>query len=228
MVFLPCRRIHLLNEQNSERSGRASKLQRTNRRQQRLALNLRRWSKYRSGIALRERKSCISLRLFYYSARSYMRVREVVEVPEDSPEVKKWPIWRTQDEISQPSASTSSVAEEPTAASAGVESTAPSTPAAARTTPPAGKRPGPRKPKAQLAELPGRGATKAKKLTTLDKSVMDWKAHVQSSESAGLQDELEANRRGGGYLEKVDFLQRVEERKDAVFEAAKAGKRRRT
>ena len=41
-----------------------------------------------------------------------------------------------------------------------------------------------------------RRATKVKKLTTLaDKSVMDWKAHVQSSESAGLQDELEANRR---------------------------------
>ena len=58
-------------------------------------------------------------------------------------------------------------------------------------------------------ELPGRGATKAKKLTTLDKLVMDWKGHVQSSESARLQDDLEANRRGGGHLEKVNlyFLQ---------------------
>ena len=160
-----------------------------------------------------------------YSARSYTLVREVVEVPEDSPDAKKWPIWRAQDE----SASTSGAAEEPAATSASVvvESTVAVTPAAARPTPPAGKRPGPRKPKAQLAELPGRGVTKAKKLTTLEKSAMDWKAHVQSSETAGLQDELEANRRGGGYLEKVDFLQRVEERKDAVFEAAKAGKRRR-
>ena len=227
MVFLSCRGIHLLNEQNSELSGRASKLQRTHRRQRRLALNLRRWSKYRSSIALPERKSCILPRVFYYSARSDTRVREVVEVPEDSPEAKKWPLWRTQDEISQPSASTPSAAEELAVASAGVKSTAASTPAAG-TTPPVGKRPGPRKPKARLAELPGRGATKAKKLTTLDKSVMDWKAHVQSSESTRLQDELEANRRGGGYLEKVDFLQRVEERKDAVFEAAKAGKRRRT
>lgn len=148
----------------------------------------------------------------------------MVEVSEDSPEAKKWPIWRTQDEISQQSASTLSIAEE---SSVTAEGTAASTSPAAKPTPPAGKRPGPRKPKAQLAELPGHGAAKAKKLTTLDKSVMDWKAHVQSSESAGLQDELEANRRGGGYLEKVDFLQRVEERKGAVFEAAKAGKRRR-
>lgn len=151
-----------------------------------------------------------------------MRVREVVEVPEDSPDAKKWPIWRPQDETSQ-SASASSSAAEPTTTT--VESTASSTPAAP--TPSTGKRPGPRKPKTQLVELPGRGAAKAKKLTTLDKSAMDWKAHVQSSEDNGLKDELEANRRGGGYLEKVEFLKRVEERKDAVFEAAKGGKRRR-
>ena len=157
--------------------------------------------------------------IFCYSVRSYMRVREVVEVPEDSLDAKKWPIWRPQDETSQ-SASASSSAAEPT-----VESTASSIPAAP--TPSTGKRPGPRKPKTQLAELPGRGAAKAKKLTTLDKSAMDWKAHVQSSEDNGLKDELEANRRGGGYLEKIEFLKRVEERKDAVFEAAKGGKRRR-
>ena len=41
-----------------------------------------------------------------------------------------------------------------------------------------------------------------------------------------MKDELEANRRGGGYLEKQEFLQRVETRKDEVLEAAK-GKRRR-
>ena len=135
--------------------------------------------------------------LFYFPTRSYTGVREVVEVPEGSPEARKWPIWRTQDEISQQSASASSAAEEliVTSGVVGVGSTVAPTPAAAKTAPLAGKRPGPRKPKAQLAELPGRGATKAKKLTTLDKSVMDWKAHVQSSESAGLQDELEANRR---------------------------------
>ena len=55
---------------------------------------------------------------------------------------------------------------------------------------------------------------------------MDWRAHVQGSES-GLKDELEANRRSGGYIEKVEFLNRVEERKANVMEAGKSGKRRR-
>lgn len=88
------------------------------------------------------------------------------------------------------------------------------------------KRPGPRKPKTVLAPLPG--AQKAKKLTVLDKSSMDWKAHVDSApESSALKDELAANRRGGGYLEKVEFLKRVEERKEEVLEASKAGKRKR-
>jgi len=152
-------------------------------------------------------------------------ITEVVEVPEDSPDAKKWPIWRpVQDETPQ-SASASSSAAEPTMATA--ESTTTTSSTSATPILSTGKRPGPRKPKTQLAELPGRGATKAKKLTTLDKSVMDWKAHVQSSEDIGLKDELEANRRGGGYLEKVEFLKRVEERKDAVFEAAKGSKRRR-
>ncbi len=52
---------------------------------------------------------------------------------------------------------------------------------------------------------------------------MDWKAHTQNPE---LQDELEANRRGGGYLEKVDFLQRVEDRREENLEAMKSRKRR--
>ncbi|THH00045.1 hypothetical protein EW026_g2422 [Hermanssonia centrifuga] len=90
------------------------------------------------------------------------------------------------------------------------------------------KRPGPRKPKTQLGPLPG--AQKVKKLTTLDKSTMDWRSHVEGAEASGsskLKDELEANRRGGGYLEKVEFLKRVEERKEEALEASKSGKRRR-
>lgn len=68
---------------------------------------------------------------------------------------------------------------------------------------------------------------KATKLTTLDKSAMDWKSHVTGAQDPALKDELDANRRGGGYLEKVDFLQRVGERKDEAFEANKSSKRRR-
>ncbi|KAK2461020.1 hypothetical protein APHAL10511_006961 [Amanita phalloides] len=150
-------------------------------------------------------------------------VTEVIEVPEDSPEAKKWPTWRPAEAL-QVSASTSSVV-----SSVVEKNPIPTSPQETGTpTPPNGRRPGPRKPKTQLTELPGRGTPRAKKLTTLDKSVMDWKAHVQSSDDIELQDELEANRRGGGFLGKVEFLQRVEERKDAVFEAAKGNKRRRT
>ena len=104
---------------------------------------------------------------------------------------------------------------------------------ASATKPPAGsKRPGPRKRKTLLSSLPDPGTQKAKKLTILDKSAMDWKSHVSdaagAATSASLSDELEANRRGGGYLEKVEFLQRVEERREEVLERGKAqGKRRR-
>jgi hypothetical protein len=64
-----------------------------------------------------------------------------------------------------------------------------------------------------------------KKLSTLDKSKMDWESHVESS-GADMKDELEANRRGGGYIEKVEFLGRVGERLTTKLESAK-GKRKR-
>ncbi|KAF8634839.1 hypothetical protein AX17_004089 [Amanita inopinata Kibby_2008] len=148
-------------------------------------------------------------------------VTEVVEVPEDSADVKRWPVWHPPEETQ---ASVTGASEQPASPPppAGASSTMPVPPSL-----PA-KKPGPRKPKVKLAELPSTSSSKPKKLTTLDKSVMDWKSHVQSSENAGIQEELEANRRGGGYLEKVEFLQRVGERREEAFEAAKSGKRRRT
>ena len=88
-----------------------------------------------------------------------------------------------------------------------------------------GKRAGPRKAKSKLADIPVKKEP-VKKLTTLDKSAMDWRAHVQGDAPAELKDELDAHRRGGGYLEKVEFLQRVEARKEEVLDASK-GKRRR-
>ncbi|KII91235.1 hypothetical protein PLICRDRAFT_105952 [Plicaturopsis crispa FD-325 SS-3] len=146
-------------------------------------------------------------------------VVEVVEVPEDSPDAKKWPLVDSIPNSNAPS-------EEPSAVASTSQSTpTPSASSSAQPPAPPPKRRGPRKPKTSLAPLPS-ASTKAKKLTTLEKSAMDWRAHVGASEPT-ITDELEANRRGGGYLEKVEFLQRVEERKEGAIEAAKAGKRRR-
>ena len=91
------------------------------------------------------------------------------------------------------------------------------------------KRPGRRKPKVRLAELPSSADLQKgkKKLTTLEKSALDWKAHVTTPGEPELAAELEANRRGGGYLEKVEFLHRVGDRKNQTLEANKDQKRRR-
>ncbi|KAI0701966.1 bucentaur or craniofacial development-domain-containing protein [Cytidiella melzeri] len=157
-------------------------------------------------------------------------VVEATEVPEDSDDARKWPLWKppvayaaTNVEQSPAAASTSETQQattshvsEPVATSSTLEA-APQKPL---------KRPGPRKPKTKLAPLPE--PAKAKKLTTLDKSAMDWKAHISTTPDSALKDELDANRRGGGYLEKIEFLQRVDERKEQAFDANKSTKRRRT
>ncbi|OCH93941.1 hypothetical protein OBBRIDRAFT_817527 [Obba rivulosa] len=159
-------------------------------------------------------------------------VVEIEEVPEGSEAAKKWPLWKSPEALQEETplkdasppppqlADTPSTSEPAPASSASVSAA----PTASSSKPPA-KRPGPRKPKTTLAPLPG--AQKAKKLTTLDKSAMDWRAHVRTAGDSGLKDELEANRRGGGYLEKIEFLQRVEERKADALDAS-TSKRRRT
>ncbi|KAK7020415.1 bucentaur or craniofacial development-domain-containing protein [Favolaschia claudopus] len=134
---------------------------------------------------------------------------EVVEVSEDSADAKKWPLWFPP-ETSQASSS----------AEASTSSSAHST---IEARPPAKPRPGPRKSKTTLATIP---TQKARKLSTLDKSAMDWQAHV-NSEPSEMKDELDANRRGGGYIEKVEFLSRVDARKEDALEASKSTKRRR-
>ncbi|KAJ7089252.1 bucentaur or craniofacial development-domain-containing protein [Mycena belliarum] len=137
---------------------------------------------------------------------------EVVEVPEDSPDAKKWPLWRPPDD---PAASS------PAPGTQDSPSLSPG--ASTSSTRPAAKKPGPRKPRTSLADIPSQ---KARKLSTLDKSSMDWRAHV-NSESPDIKDELDANRRGGGYLEKVEFLNRVDARKGDALELSKSTKRRR-
>ncbi|KAJ1302141.1 hypothetical protein OPQ81_000969 [Rhizoctonia solani] len=82
----------------------------------------------------------------------------------------------------------------------------------------------PTKPRKSLSSLAAAG--KPKKLTTLEKSRLDWQSHLASSTQEE-RDELERNRKAGGagYLEKVDFLARVNERRENMFEHSKRKRR---
>lgn len=143
--------------------------------------------------------------------------REVVQVPGNSEDAKKWPVWTGSDTSNQNAADidfpTSNSPGAPTPVNSANQNSKP-------------KARGPRKSRLVLPSLPTSSRHKAEKLTTLDKSSMDWKAHV-NSDSAVTKDELEANRRSGGYLGKIEFLQRVSERKDDILEENQAKKRRR-
>ena len=152
-------------------------------------------------------------------------VREVKEVSEESDDAKKWPRWHPPDRGEEHKSTDAPPEIQQQAASKQPEITRTQSQPSSSTAPkPPAKRPGPRKPKTKLEPLPG--AQKAKKLTTLDKSAMDWRSHVQQEGQSGLKDELEANRRAGGYLEKVEFLQRVEERKADALDASTSKRRR--
>jgi len=130
----------------------------------------------------------------------------------DSEDARKWPLWSELGHSDQTTVDT----DNKTSAAPVLASGSNSKPNAR----------GPRKSKLVLPSLPASSKPKLKKLTTLDKSSMDWKAHV-NSDGAANKDELEGNRRSGGYLGKVEFLQRVSERKDSMLEEKQAKKRRR-
>lgn len=166
----------------------------------------------------------------------------MIDVPEDSQDAKKWPLWVNHEKhepmdllTSSPEDATDTAALEVEKPQEGrsmkdisVDTTrSTSDPIPPPVPKPETKRAGPRKSKITLAPLPG--SSKAKKMTTLDKSAMDWKSHLQTESAAGssVADELTANRKSGGYLEKVEFLKRVGERKDETLESLKSGKRRR-
>ena len=163
--------------------------------------------------------------------------RQVVEVPEGSADAKKWPLWvppkdsNTKDSEADSSAKLPihPLSEETTLQAAGpstsgTEASTSSTPELHKPLAALGKRPGPRRPKTLLNAPVG----KAKKLSTLEKSSMDWKSHLQAETMAGtqLEGELEANRRGGGYLERVEFMERVGARREEIFEQGRSTKRR--
>jgi hypothetical protein len=151
--------------------------------------------------------------------------REVVEAPEDSPEAKKWPVVNT--DLSQHERTSEFVDAQANPCSDSTKSLLNQSESSSSivSKPGLSKRPGPRKSKTTLAPLP---TSKPKKITTLDKSAMDWRAHIQSEQEMGssLKDDLEAHRKAGGYLEKVEFLKRVDERKEDNLDVLKGSKRR--
>lgn len=102
--------------------------------------------------------------------------------------------------------------------------------------PPLRKGPMRKRPRQSL-EAMAAAIDKGKKMTTLEKvssylvpvlipqSQMDWKSLTSSDKH--LADELQANRRSGGYLEKQAFLERVSERKESSAPgSASSGSRR--
>ena len=155
-------------------------------------------------------------------------VSETKEVPEHSEDARKWP--RIDSET--PTDPSGRVPERTASPTIPIDS-------ATATLPPNSPLPSPefipppqvstpakrvaRKPRQSLASLAAASVAKPHKLTTLQKSRLDWESHLASTSQSEV-DELERNRKGGGYLEKVDFLQRVDGRKD---EAMTSGKRRR-
>jgi len=168
-------------------------------------------------------------------------VVEVVAVPEDSQDAKKWPRWHSHADDDSNSAPNQGPSEPlpPVASSSRFDTPAASiqsssanatgsatvnTTTNSTTTPKAKPKPGPRKSKTVLPGLP---SGKPKKLTTLEKSAMDWRSHL-GGQDGGAVDELERNRRagGGGYLEKVEFMERVEGRREEIFDREKGSKRR--
>ncbi|KAF9260643.1 hypothetical protein L218DRAFT_1051034 [Marasmius fiardii PR-910] len=160
------------------------------------------WKNFQNSLAPASADEVPSKKLVQIEKRHLFAGEEVVEIVkvfEDSEDAKKWPRWSPPDEENEKA-----------------------DPESSPSTVPSARRPGPRKSKTTLRPLP-----KPKKMSMLEKSAMDWRSHVGSQPESGLKDELEANRRGGGYLEKVEFLERVQERKEDVFEKNKGTKRRR-
>ena len=107
--------------------------------------------------------------IFVNAAITYTMASEVIEVPENSEDTKRWPRWI------EPAAEGSSTPLTLPYAIAG-----PSTQPSFTSKTPA-KKPGPRKSKTTLSALPA--PSKAKKISTLGKSAMDWQAHIQNEQA---------------------------------------------
>jgi len=178
------------------------------------------WADFKaSAPAVQPEHTMASKRLVKIEKRYRFAGEDVVEfldVPEGSKDAKTWPLadHETRTPIAPNTAAVASTSASIIPETVNLTTNKPS-------------RPGPRKPKTSLPPLPSSSSQKAKKLTTLDKSAMDWRAHLNSSADPGLKDQLEENRKAGGYLDKVEFLERVGKRKDDILDTNKSNKRRR-
>ncbi|KZO92041.1 hypothetical protein CALVIDRAFT_541381 [Calocera viscosa TUFC12733] len=138
-------------------------------------------------------------------------IREKKMVPAGSEEAKRWSASKTPEgaTTSATDTDTATALPEPPASTALVSGSMPNRP-----------KPGPRKPRVNLI------SSKPKKLTMLEKSAMDWAAHLAETDKS-TKEELEANRRSGGSLAKHDFLDRVGVRRQEEVEKERGQKRRR-
>jgi hypothetical protein len=142
-------------------------------------------------------------------------------------EAKEWPRWKDDAPSDSPGRQTvthsNGQSEGKPCTSESVESPSSIYPPTTSTKPSQLPKSAPRKRKT-LGSIP---FSKPKKLSTLDKSALDWSSHVSSSSNQHIRDELEANRRGGGYIERMEFMERVSERKEEGRTMLAGSKRRR-
>ncbi|GAA94893.1 uncharacterized protein L969DRAFT_25732 [Mixia osmundae IAM 14324] len=82
-------------------------------------------------------------------------------------------------------------------------------------------RPGHRRPRTSLLDMHTKLGLKPPKMTTLEKSKHDWNKFVAKEK---ISDDL-AKARKDGYLEKQDFLQRVQDKKNEQYEELKGAAR---
>jgi len=99
--------------------------------------------------------------------------------------------------------------------------------AAARATSATAQKPGLRRPKKRVSIFGNKDAAaaqegKAPKLTTLEKSKLDWAAHVDEE---GIVEELEEHKKAkSGYLSRMDFLGRMDEKREGELKERKGQK----
>ncbi|BGP02462.1 SWR1-complex protein 5 [Rhodotorula toruloides] len=139
--------------------------------------------------------------------------------PSGSASAPSDPTSSSLDALFGPDTSTSATPDAPSASASPAPVPAPSKPA-----PPAGGAPKRKKAGGLAGVAASLGVGKPAKLNTLEKSKLDWNSFV--STQTGLEDTL-AHARKDGYLEKRDFLDRVDARKEEGWEKARGEARRR-